>query len=245
MSRQPPRVLIVEDEEAIAELIALHLRHNGFTPEWAADVPTAWEMLQTQALPHAIVLDWMLPAGMSGLDFARQLRDTPRTRAVPILMLTARAQEDDKLAALGAGADDYITKPFSPRELIARVRTVLRRCAPELAAGDQEVLTLGPLQLEMAERRASFEGHTLRLSPSEFRLLAAFMRQPLRTFTRAQLLQRAWNADADTDERTVDVHIKRLRQALGEPAASMLVTVRGLGYQILDKVPTASAQHPD
>lgn len=230
-----PHVLVVEDEAPIAELIALHLRHSGFVPECVPDANAAWERLQTAPLPQAAILDWMLPAGPTGLELAQRLRDAPRTRALPVLMLTARGEEGDKLAALGAGADDYITKPFSPRELIARLRAVLRRTAPELAGQTQDFLDLGPLRLDLASRAASFEGASLRLSPSEFRLLALFMRHPQRVFSREQLLRRAWEADADVDPRTVDVHIKRLRQAMGPVAATMLTTVRGVGYQMLDK----------
>lgn len=234
-SQRMPRVLVVEDEAPIAELIALHLRHNGFVPEITHTACAAWELMENGSLPQAVILDWMLPQGMSGLDLAQRLRDAPRTRALPILMLTARAEEADKLAALGAGADDYITKPFSPRELMARLRAVLRRATPDLGLGAQDCLHLGALSVDLASRSASFEGQPLRLSPSEFRLLAVFMRQPQRIFSREQLLQRAWGADADVDPRTVDVHIKRLRQAMGPVAATMLATARGLGYQMLDK----------
>ncbi|PWW49029.1 phosphate regulon transcriptional regulator PhoB [Melaminivora alkalimesophila] len=221
-----PRVLIVEDEPPIAELIALNLRHNGFAPVWAEDGEAAQRELDA-VLPDVILLDWMLP-GASGLQLARRWRADARTRGVPILMLTARGDEPDKVAGLDAGADDYVTKPFSGQELLARIRAVLRRRAPEQVA-DQ--LVVGGLALDGAAHRARWQGTELRLGPTEFRLLRYLMAHPERVHSRAQLLDRVWGDHVFIEERTVDVHIKRLREALGG-AAALVETVRGAGYRL-------------
>ena len=221
-----PRILVVEDEPAIAELIAVNLRHNGMAPVWAEDGETAQREIDA-VLPDAILLDWMLP-GESGVALARRWRADARTKGIPILMLTARGDEPDKVAGLDAGADDYITKPFSTQELLARIRAVLRRRAPEKAT---ESVTVGELSLDPAEHRVSWQGRPLRLGPTEFRLLQYLMAHPERVHSRQQLLDKVWGDHVFIEERTVDVHVKRLREALG--AGGMLVeTVRGAGYRI-------------
>jgi two-component system, OmpR family, phosphate regulon response regulator PhoB len=221
-----PRVLIVEDEPDIAELVAVNLRHNGFTPVWAED--GAGAQLEIDAvLPDVILLDWMLP-GQSGVALARRWRADPRTKAVPILMITARGDEPDKVAGLDAGADDYITKPFSTQELLARIRAVLRRRAPEQAS---DSVTVGGLVLDAAAHRVTWEGHPLRLGPTEFKLLNYLMHHPERVHSRAQLLDKVWGDHVFIEERTVDVHVKRLREALG-PGGALVETVRGAGYRL-------------
>jgi len=221
-----PTILIVEDEPAIAELISVNLRHNGFAPLWAEDGTAAQRELDA-VLPDVILLDWMLP-GQSGLQLARKWRAHPRTRAVPILMLTARGDEPDKVAGLDAGADDYITKPFSTQELLARIRAVLRRRAPEHSG---ESIAIGALSLDPATHRASHAGQPLKLGPTEFKLLHYLMRHAERVHSRGQLLDKVWGDHVYIEERTVDVHVKRLREALGD-AAAMVETVRGAGYRI-------------
>ncbi|MCO5103000.1 MAG: phosphate regulon transcriptional regulator PhoB [Burkholderiaceae bacterium] len=220
-----PRVLVVEDEPAIAELIAVNLRHNGFESVWVEDGPSAQRELDA-VLPDVILLDWMLP-GQSGLQLARKWRAQARTRAVPILILTARGDEPDKVAGLDAGADDYITKPFSTQELLARIRAVLRRRAPEQTS---EALEAGGLRLDAAAHRLSFQGKELRIGPTEFKLLRYLMAHPERVHARAQLLDKVWGDHVFIEERTVDVHVKRLREALGS-ASAMVETVRGAGYR--------------
>ena len=221
-----PQVLIVEDEPAIAELIAINLRHHGFTPVCAEDGPKAQTALDA-CVPDLIVLDWMLPGGKSGLELARHWRSQPRTKQVPILMLTARSDEPDKIAGLDAGADDYITKPFSVQELLARIRAVLRRRAPEQVA---EPIDIGGLALDAATHRVSWQGQPLKLGPTEFKLLHYLMRHAERVHSRTQLLDKIWGDHVVIEERTVDVHVKRLREALGS-ASAMVETVRGAGYR--------------
>ena len=220
-----PRILIVEDEPAIAELIAVNLRHNGFEPVWAEDGAGAQRELQA-VLPDAILLDWMLP-GASGLTLARQWRADPRTKQIPILMLTARGDEPDKVAGLDAGADDYITKPFSTQELLARIRAVLRRRAPEQSSTK---VRMAALELDAATHRVTLDETPLKLGPTEFKLLNFLMHYPERVHTRTQLLDKVWGDHVFIEERTVDVHIKRLREALGA-AGTMVQTVRGVGYR--------------
>jgi two-component system, OmpR family, phosphate regulon response regulator PhoB len=229
-----PRVLLVEDEPAIAELISVNLRHNGFEPVWAADGAAAQRELDA-VLPDAILLDWMLP-GQSGLALARRWRADSRTRSVPILMLTARGDEPDKVAGLDAGADDYITKPFSTQELLARIRAVLRRRAPE-QVGD--AVAIGELALDAAAHRVSWRGQPLKVGPTEFRLLHYLMKHPERVHSRSQLLDKVWGDHVFIEERTVDVHVKRLRESLGPPGA-MIETVRGAGYRLSAQSPVAS-----
>ncbi len=221
-----PRILIVEDEASIAELISVNLRHNGFQPVWAMDAESAQRELD-EILPDVILLDWMLP-GESGLTLARRWRAGARTKAVPILMLTARGDEADRVAGLDAGADDYIVKPFSPRELLARIRAVLRRRVPESAGG---VVKIGDLQLDADTYRVSWQDKPLKIGPTEFKLLQYLMRHPERVHTRGMLLDKVWGDHVYIEERTVDVHVKRLRESLGD-AGSMIETVRGAGYRL-------------
>jgi two-component system phosphate regulon response regulator PhoB len=221
-----PRVLIVEDEPAIAELIAVNLRHNGFMPVWAGDGEAAQRELDA-VLPDLILLDWMLP-GASGLTLARKWRADARSKGIPILMLTARGDEPDKVAGLDAGADDYITKPFSTQEMLARIRAVLRRRAPEQAGG---TTTVGALVLDASTYRVTWEGRSLKLGPTEFKLLNHLMQNPERVHSRSQLLDKVWGDHVFIEERTVDVHVKRLREALGG-AGVMVETVRGAGYRL-------------
>ena len=221
-----PRILIVEDEPAIAELIAVNLRHGGFDPVIAQDSVTAQRELDA-VLPDAILLDWMLP-GQSGLSLARHWRKQPRTKGIPILMLTARGDEPDKVAGLDAGADDYITKPFSTQELLARIRAVLRRRAPESV---NDSVAVGALVLDAATHRISFQGRELKLGPTEFKLLHYLMKHAERVHSRSALLDKVWGDHVFIEERTVDVHVKRLREALGT-AGAMVETVRGAGYRL-------------
>lgn len=231
------RVLVVEDEMAIAELIALNLRHAGFE----VTVVDNGEDAQTQIdkiMPDLVLLDWMLP-GQSGLMLAKRWRGATRTRDIPIIMLTARAQEADKVAGLDAGADDYLTKPFSPQELMARVRAVLRRKAPQ--ALDAAVEVAG-LRLDPSTRRVSRGEQEVKIGPTEFKLLYFFMTHPERVHSRAQLLDRVWGDHVFIEERTVDVHVKRLREALSPVQRSQLIeTVRGAGYRLTQQLAEAAA----
>lgn len=224
--KQQSRILIVEDEPPIAELIAVNLRHNGFVPVLAEDGDTAQRELDA-VLPDAILLDWMLP-GQPGIDLARKWRRDARTKGIPILMLTARGDEPDKIAGLDAGADDYITKPFSTQELLARIRAVLRRRAPEQV---KEAVSVGELFLDSSTYRVSWKGAPVKVGPTEFKLLQYLMKHPERVHSRGQLLDKVWGDHVFIEERTVDVHIKRLREALGE-AGGLIETVRGAGYRI-------------
>jgi two-component system phosphate regulon response regulator PhoB len=224
--KNQPRVLIVEDEPSIAELVSVNLRHNGFQPVWAEDGGSAQRELDA-VLPDVILLDWMLP-GQSGLALARKWRAESRTKGVPILMLTARGDEPDKVAGLDAGADDYITKPFSTQELLARIRAVLRRRTPE-HAGDS--VAVGELALDAATHRVTWQARAVKLGPTEFKLLHYLMRYPERVHSRSQLLDKVWGDHVFIEERTVDVHVKRLREALGR-AGAMVETVRGAGYRL-------------
>ncbi len=225
--RRLPAVLVVEDEPAIAELISVNLKHSGFRPIWAMDSATAQAELDA-VLPDVILLDWMLP-GESGLMLAKRWRAHPRTKLVPIIMLTARGDEVDRVAGLDAGADDYIAKPFSTKELLARIRAVLRRRAPEQDAG---VITVADLSLDSATYRVTYRGQMLKLGPTEFKLLQYLMSHPERVHSRSQLLDRVWGDHVFIEERTVDVHVKRLREALGTDAGLMIETVRGAGYRL-------------
>lgn len=221
-----PTVLMVEDEPAIAELMAVNLRHNGFHPIWTIDGASAQREIDA-VLPDLILLDWMLP-GESGLTLAKRWRAHPRTRVVPIIMLTARSDEADRVAGLDAGADDYMAKPFSTKEMLARIRAVLRRRAPEPAEGR---LTLGDLTLDVGTHRVAFHDQPLKLGPTEFKLLQYLMSHAERVHSRGQLLDKVWGDHVFIEERTVDVHIKRLREALGA-AGVMVETVRGAGYRL-------------
>jgi len=219
-------VLVLEDEPHIQELVAVNLEHAGHRVVRAASAEEAETAIRA-SLPDVLVVDWMLP-GESGLAFVRRLRADPRTRSLPILMLTARAMETDKLLGLEAGADDYLTKPFSPRELAARIKAVLRRRAPELS---EDAVEIEGLRLDPASRRVSAGEHRLALSPSEFRLLHFLMTHPGRIYSRTQLLDHVWGDHVFIEERTVDVHIRRLRKALEPSGHDRLIdTVRGAGY---------------
>lgn len=226
------RVLVVEDETAIAELIAINLRHAGYEVTLAATADQAQAAVDA-VLPDLALLDWMLP-GQSGLALAKQWRGALRTRELPIIMLTARADEADKVSGLDAGADDYLTKPFSTSELLARIRAVLRRKAPEALDAAVEV---GGLRLDPATRRVVRGDDEVKLGPTEFRLLHFLMTHPERVHSRPQLLDRVWGDHVFIEERTVDVHVKRLREALSVVQCAHLVeTVRGAGYRLTQRV---------
>ena len=243
-------ILVVEDESAIAELISINLRHAGFEVTIAATAEQAQAAVDGE-LPDLVLLDWMLP-GQSGLALARRWRGEARTRDLPVIMLTARADEVDKIAGLDAGADDYLTKPFSTNELMARIRAVLRRKAPEAL---DSVVEVGALKIDPATRRVTRSGlngesgevREVKLGATEFRLLHFFMTHPERVHSRAQLLDRVWGDHVFIEERTVDVHVKRLREALNPvQCAQMIETVRGAGYRLtqhaaVPAAPTVSA----
>jgi two-component system phosphate regulon response regulator PhoB len=221
-------VLVVEDEPAILELLRVNLVDAGYEVRAAPDAETAQRQLK-ESLPSLLLLDWMLP-GKSGLVLAKELRGDARTRELPIIMLTARTDEADKVAGLEAWVDDYVTKPFSPRELKARIKAVLRRRAPEAA---QEPLTAGILRLDPVTHRVTADGSTIPLGPTEFRLLRYLLARPERVHSRTQLLDQVWGDHVYIEERTVDVHIRRLRLAL-EPFGQdgLIETVRGSGYRL-------------
>src|SRR5690606_1724282 len=232
-------VLVVEDEPAIQELIAVNLGFAGHKVLRADDAEQAQTLISAE-LPDLVLLDWMLP-GASGLALARKLRADERTRSIPLIMLTARSDEHDKVEGLEAGADDYITKPFSPKELMARIKAVLRRRAPQLT---DDVIKIGTLTLDPATHRVSGDDRSLTVGPTEFRLLHFFMTHTERVFSRAQLLDQVWGDHVFVEERTVDVHIRRLRKAL-EPTGhdSHIETVRGAGYRFAVQRPVPAAAH--
>lgn len=234
----PANILLVEDEPAIQELIAVNLTRAGHHVLRAADAESAQQVVQN-ALPDLILLDWMLPR-MSGIDFAQRLRSHERTRQIPIIMLTARGEEQDKIRALNTGADDYITKPFSPRELVARIKAVLRRRLPQAT---EDIVSLGGLSLDPATHRISADGEPIALGPTEFRLLHFLMTHTERVHSRTQLLDQVWGDHVFVEERTVDVHIRRLRAALESTGHDRLVqTVRGSGYRFSAQSETAITQ---
>ena len=219
-------VLVVEDEPAIRQMLCFALTNDGYATHEAANVDAAQSAIKA-ALPDLILLDWMLP-GLSGLDFARRLRRESTTNKIPIIMLTAKGEEEEKVRALDIGADDFVTKPFSTRELLARIRAVIRRSSQSKTASG---MAGGPFQIDPESKRATCAGNRLDLSPTEFRLLEFFISHPERVYTRSQLLDAVWGSDAYVEERTVDVHIRRLRKLL-EPSATdgHIQTVRGVGY---------------
>lgn len=220
-------ILLVEDEPAIQELIAFNLTQAGHHVMRADSVESAQNMVRN-ALPDLILLDWMLP-GISGIDYARKLRADERTKQIPLIMLTARSDESDKIAGLDTGADDYITKPFSPRELQARIKAVLRRRSPDSTDDPVEV---NGLRLDPSTHRVTAHGETVNLGPTEFRLLHFFMTHPERAYSRTQLLDHVWGDHVFVEERTVDVHIRRLRAELENSSHDGLIqTVRGTGYR--------------
>jgi two-component system, OmpR family, phosphate regulon response regulator PhoB len=234
-------VLVVEDESAIAELISINLRHSGFEVTVAASADQAQSVVD-RVLPDLVLLDWMLP-GQSGLQLAKRWRADARTRELPIIMLTARMEEADKINGLDAGADDYLTKPFSTKELLARIRAVLRRKAPEALDTAVEVagLRLDPATRRVT-RRVADESREVKVGPTEFRLLHFLMTHPERVHSRAQLLDRVWGDHVFIEERTVDVHVKRLREALAPVHCSALIeTVRGAGYRMTQQLSNAIA----
>ena len=224
-----PLVLIVEDEVAIQKLLAYNLTAAGFDIAQAHDGEEALTLVE-ERLPDLILLDWMLPQ-LSGIELCRRLRRRPATQHVPIIILTARGEEPDRLRGLETGADDFITKPFSPAELVARIRAVLRRVRPAFAA---QLLTFHDLSMDLAAHRVFRNGREVHLSPTEFRLLRHFLENPGRVFSRAQLLDRVWGSELDIELRTVDATIRRLRRALntGPDDADLLRTVRAEGYAL-------------
>ncbi len=227
-----PRVLIVEDETALVELLRYNLEQSGFKVGVAYDGEEALRAIQ-EDVPDLILLDWMLPL-MSGIEVCRQLRRQTATANVPIIMLTARGEEGDRIRGLDAGADDYVSKPFSPSELVARIRAVLRRIRPALA---DEALGYADIVMDLVAHRVTRAGKPVHLGPTEFRLLRHFMEHPGRVFSREQLLDAVWGKDVYVEARTVDVHIRRLRMALnGESHADLIRTVRAAGYA-LDATP--------
>ena len=221
-------ILVVEDEPGIQELLKFNLGQQGHAVRVAGDADEAMNSLRGE-LPDLILLDWMLP-GVAGVDLARRLRGDSRTKDIPIIMLTARAEERDKVLGLETGADDYITKPFSPKELQARIKAVLRRRAPQAT---EDTVEIADLKLDPASHRVTGKGQALDLGPTEFRLLHFFMTHPERVYSRTQLLDQVWGDHVFVEERTVDVHIRRLRGAL-EPSGhdSLIQTVRGAGYRL-------------
>ena len=230
----PQNILVVEDEPSIAELLSINLTHAGYTVSRALQADEALLVLRNTT-PDLIILDWMMP-GKSGVQFARELRSNPSTQAIPILMLTAKGEEADKVLGLDAGADDYVTKPFSPKELVARVKALLRRHVFEVV--EEKALVLGPMQLDPVAHRLTIRisdntSTALALGPTEFRLMQFLMANPERVHSRTHLLDNVWGNEVYIEERTVDVHIKRLRAALAPFACDHYVeTVRGSGYRI-------------
>jgi two-component system phosphate regulon response regulator PhoB len=220
-------ILIVEDEPAIAELIELTLTRSGHQTLHAESVGKAIQLID-QAIPDLALIDWMLP-GSSGIELIKRVRSNKRTSTMPIIMLTAKADEDDKLIGLDKGADDYITKPFSPKELVARIKAVLRRRAPQLT---DDIVESNGLEVDPVTHRVTGNGKALVMGPSEFRLLHFFMTHKERVHTRTQLLDQVWGDHVFVEERTVDVHIRRLRQALEKTGHDIYIqTVRGAGYR--------------
>ncbi|MFC1748117.1 phosphate regulon transcriptional regulator PhoB [Pseudomonadota bacterium] len=225
------KILIVDDETAIREMVSFSLQRNGFEVIEAGDCHAALLKLADD-VPDLILLDWMLP-DLSGVDFARRLRKEANYKETPIIMLTARGEEDDKIRGLESGADDYITKPFSPGELVARIKAVLRRTTPALS---DDAINAGGLEMDLQGHRVSTNGTAIELGPTEFRLLQFFMTHAERVYTRSQLLDQVWGNDVYVGDRTVDVHIRRLRKAL-EPSGRehLIQTVRGTGYRFSAK----------
>ncbi len=223
-----PHVLIVEDEQAQAEILRYNFDRAGFDVSVAADGEEAMLSVDEKQ-PDLILLDWMLP-GISGISLCQRLRTRADTRAIPIIMLTARSEEGDRVRGLECGADDYVVKPFSPSELIARVRAVLRRTRPALS---EERLVCADISMDLGTHRVSRRGRPIHLGPTEFRILRLFMERPDRVFSREQLLDQVWGRDIHVELRTVDVHIRRLRKALGTTGEDDIIrTVRGTGYAL-------------
>ncbi len=223
----PANILVVEDEPAIQELLTLNLQQAGHHPLRAMSVEQA-QLLMRETQPDLIILDWMLP-GMSGIEFARRLKSDAATKSIPIIMLTAKGEEVDKVRGLEVGADDYVTKPFSPRELLARIKAVLRRRAPQMTDDPMEI---GGLRVDPITHRVTGNGAPIELGPTEFRLLHFLMSNPERVHSRTHVLDKVWGDRVYVEDRTVDVHIRRLRKALETSGhEEMIQTVRGVGYR--------------
>lgn len=229
VTQKQPRVLVVDDESAIRDMITFALQRAGMECHAAADAQEALLSI-SENRPDLVLMDWMMP-GVSGLELTRRLRKDPYTADIPIIMLTAKVTEDDKVTGLEAGTDDYIIKPFSPRELMARIRAVIRRTSP---ADEEGQICRGELTLDTVSRRVLHNNREIHMGPTEYRMLEFFMSHPGRAYSRNQLLDHVWGANAYLEERTVDVHIRRLRKAL-EPAgvSAYLQTVRGHGYRFM------------
>jgi len=222
-----PSILVVEDEKATAEMIATSLEMAGFSVKWAANGQVAHQMILDKR-PDLVLADWMMPM-MSGIDLTRRLKRDENTSDIPVILLTARGEEDDKINALDAGADDYVVKPFSPRELVARIRAVLRRSNVNL---DDKPMEAGSLVLDRSGQKCNIQGADISLGPIEYRLLEFFMLHPDRVYSRSQLLDRVWGGNVYVEDRTVDVHIRRLRKSISPGGNdSMIQTVRGAGYR--------------
>ena len=223
-----PVILIVEDDPALVELVKYNLEKDGYDTAIATDGEMALTLVEEQE-PVLVVLDWMLPK-LSGIEVCRRLRQRASTAKLPIIMLTARGEEDDRIKGLESGADDYIVKPFSPSELTARVRAVLRRSRPELT---EEVLSYEGITMDLVTHRVKRNERTLHLAPTEYRLLKVLLERPGRVFSREQLLDQAWGRDIYVEQRTVDVHVRRLRKAInGDGEPDLIRTVRGAGYAL-------------
>lgn len=231
MGMQNKKILVVEDETPIRDMMRFALERAEFQISSAGDVPSA-RLAIAESHPDLILLDWMMP-GTSGVEYARELKASAHTRDIPLIMVTARVEEEDKIRGLNIGCDDYVSKPFSFPELIARIQAVLRRTLP---GGEEEQLSVAGLQVDVASQRVSAQGEPIRLGPTEYRLLHFFISHPERVYTREQVLDRVWGQNVYVEERTVDVHIRRLRKAL-EPHgyAAMIQTVRGTGYRFSGK----------
>ncbi|EIJ46551.1 phosphate regulon two-component response regulator transcription regulator protein [Herbaspirillum sp. GW103] len=226
MSKELPHILMVEDEPSIAELLRFTMQGAGFATTIATDVAQARKLI-AESLPHVVLLDWMLPDS-SGLVLLAELRRDQRTAALPVIMLTAKGMEEDKVKGLNEGADDYVTKPFSPKELVARVQALLRRKTPEIGS---QALRYGDISIDVERRQVAVAGRSVALDQAEFKLLRYLVAHPERIFSRAQLLDRVWGDHTFIEERTVDVHIMRLRKSLGD-LAYYVQTVRGMGYKL-------------
>ncbi|MBB6424842.1 phosphate regulon transcriptional regulator PhoB [Sphingopyxis sp. JAI128] len=223
-----PDLLLIEDDEAIAELIVWHFAREGFSVRQTPDGEQALVLVE-ERVPDIVLLDWMIES-LPGIEVCRRLRRNPKSANVPIIMLTARGEEEDRIRGLETGADDYVTKPFSPRELVARVSAVLRRLRPALAG---EMLTYADIELDSVAHKVVRNGQIVAMGPTEFRLLRHFMEHPGRVFSRGQLLDSVWGQDSDIELRTVDVHIRRLRKAINLPGtADIIRTVRSAGYAL-------------
>jgi len=231
MTEQNDYILVVDDERAIRDMVGMALSQELYQFEEASDAHKA-EALIKQKTPQLILLDWMMP-GVTGIDFARKLRRLPETKDIPIIMLTAKTEEDNIIRGLESGADDYLTKPFSPRELMARIKALLRRSTPN---NSQDIININNLSLDTSSYRVEGDGQSIELGPTEFKLLRFFMENPDRVFSREQVLNNVWGDNVYVEERTVDVHIRRLRKALEKTHhQDMIQTVRGAGYRLSNK----------